>query len=160
MARKLVLWKKLVFHEAKFLSDDGSMRRVSQRCYCAFCRTERTVYRKKHLSGVDVALAALGTVLMMLLFFQDFDPRGLLFFAVAVAATEGFIVLRWRISINCSKCGFDPILYKKDPSRAADKVKEYMAERADDPMWVLSPPQLKPIIKKKDATGSRLNTKM
>lgn len=133
------------------------MQKVSQRCYCAFCRSERVVYRKKHLAPIDAALAGVGSVLMMMLVWQDFDPRGLVFFGIGLVLTELFIMLRWRTSINCAKCGFDPVLYKKHPEKAAEKVKAYMSERSNDPLWALSAPKLKPIVKKKDASGSRLN---
>jgi hypothetical protein len=135
------------------------MYKVSQRCYCAFCRTERVVYRKKHLTPFDAGLTAIGSLLIMLLVFQDFDPRILVFFSIGLVLTELFIMLRWRMTINCSKCGFDPVLYKKDPEKAAAKVKAYMSERSDDPLWVLSRPKLRPVIKKKGASGSRLNLK-
>ncbi len=135
------------------------MNKVSQRCYCAFCRTERVVYRKKHLSALDAALNMVGAVIIMLLVFQDFDPRVLVFFSIGLVSTELFIMLRWRMTINCAKCGFDPVLYKKDPEKAAAKVKAYMTDRSDDPLWVLSKPKLRPIIKKKGASGSRLNLK-
>src|SRR4051812_28752164 len=102
------------------------MKRVSQRCYCAFCKSERVVYRKKHLNTLDAALAAVGSGLIMLVVWQDFDPRALVFFAVGLVLTELFIMLRWRTSINCAKCGFDPVLYKKDPAQAAEKVKAFM----------------------------------
>jgi hypothetical protein len=135
------------------------MYKASHRCYCAFCRTERVVYRKKHLTPIDAALTAVGSLLIMLLVFQDFDPRILVFFAIGLVLTELFVILRWRMTITCAKCGFDPVLYKKDPEKAAQKVKAYMTERSDDPLWVLSQPKLRPVIKKKGASGSRLNLK-
>jgi hypothetical protein len=133
------------------------MHKVSSRCYCAFCKSERVVYLKKHLAPIDAALAGVGAVLVMLLIWQDFDPRVLIFFGMGLVLTELFIMLRWRTSINCRKCGFDPVLYKRDPAKAAEKVKAYMLERSDDPLWTLSQPKLTPLIKKKDASGSRLN---
>ena len=136
------------------------MQSNSRRCYCAFCKSERTIYRKKHISLLDVVLAALGSGLITMGIWQDFDPRGLYFFAIGLIVTEACVILRWRVSINCSKCGFDPVLYKKDPEAAARKVKSYMEERQNDPLWVLTAPKLQPIIKKKDASGSRLNTKV
>ena len=136
------------------------MRKSSQRCYCAFCRTERVVYLKKHITWIDASLIALGSGLTMVALWQDLHPSGLLFFTLALIATELVVNIRWRLSINCAKCGFDPVLYKKDPERAAQKVKAYMEERSADPFWALSPPKLPPFIKKKDAgSGSRLNTR-
>lgn len=125
------------------------MRKNRNACYCAFCRTERTVYRKKHLSIADTLLNVLAGLLVMVLVFQDFDPRFLLFVGVFLIISEFFVHLRWRLAITCAKCGFDPVLYKRNPHAAAAKVKLYMAERANDPFWALSPPKLPVVYKKK-----------
>ncbi|MEK7357579.1 MAG: hypothetical protein AAB250_14090 [Bdellovibrionota bacterium] len=116
------------------------MRRASQRCLCAFCRSERTVYRKRHVSFFDVALTLLASGLLSLIVWQDLDPRLVMFFALGLGLAELFVVFRWRLTIACPKCGFDPVLYKTKPSLAAARVKEYYARKMLDPLSAFSPP--------------------
>lgn len=40
----------------------------------------------------------------------------------------------------CKQCGFDPILYIKDPAKAAEKVEIHLAKRRDDPRYLLARP--------------------
>jgi hypothetical protein len=85
------------------------------------------------------------------IFFQDFDPMLVVFFAISVVVSELFINFRWRFSIACPKCGFDPVLYKKKPELAALRVKAYYGERMEDPMSIFSPPPKLPTIIRKKA---------
>lgn len=125
------------------------MAKTSKRCYCAFCSSYRVVYRKKHVGLVDVVLTAIAALLMGQIVYQDFDPRAVVFFAIGLAIAELFIMIRWRLSVVCSKCGFDPLLYKRSPEQAAKQVKEHMRRRKEDPLSVFSPPPKLPVIKKK-----------
>jgi hypothetical protein len=125
------------------------MKNKSNRCYCAFCRSERSVYRKRHLSTVDVFLAFFASVLASFIFWQDLDPRLVIFFAFGVAIAESFVIIRRKSSIACPRCGFDPVLYRKNPELAAARVKDYYREKAEDPMSVFSPPAKLPVIIKK-----------
>ncbi len=123
----------------------------SVECFCAFCRTERIVYLKRHVSVVDVLLGLLSGLLLMLLVWQDFDARFLIFFAMSVICAEVFVLVRGRLSMPCPHCGFDPWVYKKDPAKAAARVKTFLDVRKNDPMGpFLPPPNLPFIIKKKD----------
>lgn len=47
--------------------------------------------------------------------------------------TEVLIQLRWRVSIACQKCGFDPVLYLRDPKKAATLVKQTMRSKLSNP---------------------------
>ena len=125
------------------------MFRTSARCFCAFCRSERFVYKKRHVSVVDAFLGAAASLLMSFILWQDFDPRAVAMFAVSLGLAEVFIILRWRLSITCPHCGFDPVVYKKDHEAAAKKVKAHMDKRRQDPLSVFAPPPKLPKIKKK-----------
>ena len=128
------------------------MFRVSRRCYCAFCRSERNVYLKRHVSFVDVLLSALTGVLVSLILWQSLDPRAVVFFALGLGLAEIFIMIRWRSSISCPHCGFDPVLYKKKPELAAAKVRGFLDQRREDPLSAFSPPpRLPAAVKKKSA---------
>ncbi len=132
------------------------MKTASRRCYCAFCRSERTLYRKRHVGPIDLFLALAASTLLSFIFWQDLDPRLVVFFVLAVGLAELFIVLRWRLSVVCSRCGFDPILYRRDQKAAAARVKAHYKTRLEDPMWVMSPPpKLRPIVRKKEQSAGR-----
>ncbi len=107
------------------------------------------VYVKKHVGLPDILLSGLTAVLLSYIFFQDFDPRALIFFALCLALAELFIMFRWRLSLICQKCGFDPHLYKRSPEKAAQRVREYMERRKEDPLSLFSPPPKLPVKKKK-----------
>jgi hypothetical protein len=116
------------------------MFQTSRRCYCAFCRSERIVYKKKHVSAVDAGMALFATVLLSFLIWQDFDPRSVFLFVISLGLAEFFIIFRWRLSIACPHCGFDPVVYKKNRQMAADRVKAHMSQRREDPLWLFNPP--------------------
>ena len=131
------------------------MPRLKVNCYCAFCRSTRSVYAKKHVSFVDVSLTLVASGLLSLIIWQDFDPRALAFFPIGLGLSETFVILRRRFSMPCRSCGFDPILYKKDPGAAALRVKEYMAAHRENPLSAfVAPPRLPVIVKK--AANNRL----
>ncbi len=135
------------------------MLKTAIRCYCAFCRSERTVYRKRHLSLVDGTLAIVGSISLMLVIWQDFDPRVFVFVGLSLCITEIFMGLRWRLSIACTRCGFDPVLYKRNPDKAAAQVRFHMERSKEDPMSLFNPPPKLPTVKKTKKAGepSRLS---
>ncbi len=45
---------------------------------------------------------------------------------------EAFIKIRWRVHMPCKSCGFDPVIYVKNPQKAAQLVTEYMDRRSQD----------------------------
>lgn len=110
-----------------------------QKCFCAFCKTERKVYKVKHISWTNVVLTFLLTVLFSIVYWQKIDPRAVLLFALGLGISELFIQLRWRLTLPCTHCGFDPVLYIRDPSLAANRVKNFLQQKAQDPMYFLSP---------------------
>lgn len=40
----------------------------------------------------------------------------------------------------CRSCGFDPVIYVKNPNRAAELVRDYMDRRSHDPTALLRRP--------------------
>lgn len=106
------------------------------------------MYRKRHVSFFDVILSAMTSAVLSLIFWQELDPRLVIFFVLAVGIAQIFIVLRWRMTIACAKCGFDPVLYKRKPDLAAARVKSHYKTRMEDPMSVFSPPPKLPALVK------------
>lgn len=119
-------------------------------CYCAFCRSERKVYTKKNIGLGDILASALGAGAVMFAIFQEFDPRVMLIFVAFLALAETFVQLRWRMTMTCKFCGFDPVLYLKDTEKAVAKVKIRLDQRQKDPAsWLAEPLQLPKLSKEK-----------
>lgn len=135
----------------EFAGENEDMPKASNRCFCAFCRSERTIYRKRHISTFDVALSVLVSGLVSFIVWQDFDPRLVVFFILSCMVSEIFVQFRWRMSIACPKCGFDPVLYRRKPELAAARVKAHYSERMNDPMSVFAPPPKLPVLIRKKA---------
>lgn len=87
----------------------------------------------------------------MFVLFQEFDPRVLLIFVAFLALAETFVQIRWRLTIVCRHCGFDPVLYLKDSTRAAAKVKIRLDQRRQDPATLLARPLDLPKLSKEKA---------
>lgn len=115
---------------------------LSQRksCYCAFCKVPRNVYRTKNLSFVTLlGLVGLSFVMTHVVW-QSFDPRGLFILGLMIVAGEVFTQMRWRQSMICHNCGFDAVLYIRDPEKAGLKIKDFLEYRAQRPEYLLRPP--------------------
>lgn len=125
----------------------------SQSCYCAFCKHERKIYEKKHISFVNVLLSVLVAFLLMYVFWQELDARVVILFVASICLSEIFILLRWRLSMPCPYCGFDPVLYKRSATECARKVQQFLEMKKSSPATYLhakNPFQhLKPVLKKR-----------
>ncbi|KYG64902.1 hypothetical protein AZI86_11935 [Bdellovibrio bacteriovorus] len=126
-------------------------------CYCAFCRSPRRIYRKKNISFANILASALASVVFMFAIWQQYDPRVFIVFVVCAAFAEVFVKIRWRLSVVCRQCGFDPVLYLKHPEVAAEKVKAQLDLRKVDTKYMLAKPLNLPAISAKKAEA--LSTK-
>lgn len=120
-------------------------------CFCAFCKSPRRIYRKRSISFMNIIGSALASVVVMFLLWQQYDPRVMIAFVVCLAISEVFVKIRWRLSVVCRACGFDPVLYLKDPGAAAAKVKDQLDIRKQDPKYLLAKPLNLPAIPKERA---------
>ena len=107
--------------------------------FCAFCRIPRKVYKKRRIGPGDIFSSLLGALILMGLLFQELDARAIFFFVGLLFISETFIQLRWRTGVVCPHCGFDPVIYVKEPEKAAQKVRAHLDKRADDPARYLGP---------------------
>lgn len=98
------------------------------------------VYKKKSVSFTNVLGALLASFVFMFILWQDFDARFLIIWVVNIAFAEVFVRLRWRMSVPCPHCAFDPLIYKKDPDQASELVKAQLARRREDPKYLLAQP--------------------
>lgn len=108
-------------------------------CFCAFCKNARKVYSSKHMSMTGiVGLVILSYVLTHVIWHQP-DIRGLVILGTLLMVSEISVQLRWRQSLLCQHCGFDPILYMRNPQQAAVKIQDYMKTRSEKPEFLLKP---------------------
>ena len=75
--------------------------------------------------------------------YQDFDPTLFVIFVSGLTFSEIFVQLRWRMSLPCPHCGFDPLLYVRDSAKAAQQVKDYVAEKRSEAESILKPDPLR-----------------
>lgn len=125
-----------------------------EKVYCAFCRLPRKVYSKRHVNWTNVVWSLLVSLLLMVVIWGRFEPKFLVLFAIAVSGAEVFVHLRWRLSLPCPHCGFDPILYKTDRKKAARIVKETLDRVKASGNYLLkqnNPFEHLPVIRKEDA---------
>ncbi|AFY01249.1 hypothetical protein [Bdellovibrio bacteriovorus] len=123
-----------------------SFFKTRHNCYCAFCKSPRRIYRRKNISLMNILGSALASVVIMFALWQQYDPRVMVAFVVCLAISEVFVKIRWRLSVVCRVCGFDPVLYLKAPEQAANKVKEQLDIRRQDPKYLLAKPLNLPAI--------------
>lgn len=88
----------------------------------------------------------MASIVVMFALWQEYDPRVMIVIVVCLAISEVFVKIRWRLSVVCRLCGFDPILYVKDPELAAQKVKFQLDQRKEDPKYLLAKPLNLPAI--------------
>ncbi|MCB0369878.1 MAG: hypothetical protein KDD45_10695, partial [Bdellovibrionales bacterium] len=100
--------------------------------YCAFCKSPKLFYERKHISMIHVLLSLVAAFCINYVLTFELSPSFLLFFSVNLILSEIYVQLRWRTFIICQKCGFDPVLYIKNPSLACEKVKLKLEERKKD----------------------------
>lgn len=135
---------------------------LSQRksCYCAFCKVERKVYACKHLGLLDILGLVLLGIICTFVVFKSLDVRGLGFIGVLLLIGEGFAQAKWRTSMVCRNCGFDPVIYVKSPEQAGLKIKAFLEARAESPAHLLRPPVVLPKKTEKAPKGKNLSLKM
>ncbi len=127
-------------------------------CYCAFCKTTRKVYIHKHLSFVEV-LGLVGlSLLITFAVYQTLDLRGLYLIGTLLLVGEIFSQLKWRASMICRNCGFDPVVYVRSPEQAGLKIKAFLERRSESVEHLFSSPVVMPQTKK--LKGENLSLKM
>lgn len=112
--------------------------RLRDQRYCAFCKSARRVYLKKHISLTNVAGAILLSVGMSYAIYGRPDPSLLGIFCFLTVAGEMFVYSRWRASLVCKLCGFDPVVYKRSPEEASKQVRAFFEEQIEKPGFILS----------------------
>jgi hypothetical protein len=109
-----------------------------------------------------VVLAGLFTACFSFIYWDGFQAQALAFYALLLGVIEFMVHFRWRLNVVCQHCGFDPVLYIRKPSAAADKVIAHMEKVANSPVGVLNKLDLParplaPVSKKPQITGKNLS---
>lgn len=112
--------------------------RLKDRRFCAFCKGSRRVYLKKHIDLTNVLGAMVFAVAASVVVYGSLDPRGAIFFGIGLILGEVFVHSRWRASVICRLCGFDPVIYKRSPQLAAKAVRRFYEQKVEDPEFILS----------------------
>lgn len=107
--------------------------------YCAFCRSSRRIYTSRGVGVVHLVGGLIWSVIFTMGYFRDLDFRGVFVFLVILAVSEIFLRLRWRMQIVCPHCGFDPVLYLKNPEQAATHVRGFLERRQVSSDFLLAP---------------------
>lgn len=105
-------------------------------CYWAFCRTPRRVFMRKHIHPLHVFWTTTFGLALSFAIFGTWDPRSMLIVAVLIGVSEILVIMRWRLSMTCSHCGFDPLVYMKDPKMMVERVKRRLEERQKDSLSI------------------------
>ncbi|MBC7741277.1 MAG: hypothetical protein H7061_03710 [Bdellovibrionaceae bacterium] len=131
-------------------------------CYCAFCKTPRKVYAHKHLTTIEVVSLVMLSIVVTYSIYHTMDPRGLFISATVLIVAEIFTHMKWRTSMICRSCGFDPIVYLRDPEKAGLKIRAFLDRRSESPLNIMRAPigQPAPAQSEKLKKGENLSLKM
>jgi len=69
---------------------------------------------------------------------QSLDFKFIVIFVAIFTTMEVIVQIRHRLNLACQFCGFDPVLYKKNPEAAAQTVKQHLDRMKNDPDFLLS----------------------
>lgn len=90
--------------------------------------------------------------------FKQLDPRGLFIVGTILLVSELFSQMKWRSAMICRNCGFDPVVYVRNPEQAGLKIKAFMDRRSESPEHLLRAPVQRPTQKAKK--GENLSLKL
>ncbi len=119
---------------------------------------ERKVYSGRHLGLIEIMGIVFFGIITTYAVYHELDIRGLMFVGILLLMGELFTQLKWRTSMVCRNCGFDPVVYVRNPEAAGLKIKAFLENRSESPEHLLRPPV---IIPKKNANkGKNLSLKI
>lgn len=108
------------------------MKKSARReCFCALCRTPRTLrYERKmqsrHFIQILVLTLSLGAAL-----YPWIQWKGFMSLPIVWAIFESVRASLYRKELKCPFCGFDPSWYKKDVKIARQKVEEFLKQNPE-----------------------------
>lgn len=105
---------------------------------CAFCHSPRSVELQRHLRWTSVVGFMILSGLLSFIFWRELNPRAIPLFVSLWVIGEMMALLRYRLGLPCPKCGFDPLLYKRDPKKASARVRDFYERKKASPDFVLT----------------------
>jgi hypothetical protein len=109
-------------------------KKESTECYCALCRSPRTLryarlMKRRHYIQILVLTLGLSAAL-----YPWFEWKGAMALPLIWAIFESFHKSLYRKELRCPFCGFDPTWYKKDVKLARRKVEEFLKQNPESPI--------------------------
>jgi hypothetical protein len=126
---------------------------MSHSGFCAFCRSPKTYFKRRRLGFLNILGALAGAMAFNYLFRHQIDPIVGVIFIANLFVIETAIQIRWRMSLICHECGFDPVIYKRNPELACQMVKNKMDIRKADSIKTTFYPLMLP--KRTEAKSSK-----
>ncbi len=105
---------------------------MSNKGYCAFCRSPKVYFGRKRLGILNVGAAFIGALALNYIFSHTVEPITFVIFVANMFVIELALQVRWRMSLICHECGFDPVIYKRNPDVACQMVKAKIEQRKGD----------------------------
>lgn len=102
--------------------------------FCAFCRSPKTYFKRKRIGVVNITVAFICAAAINYIFTHSIDFRVLVIFIAMLFIFELALQVRWRMSLICHECGFDPVIYKRNPELMSQMVKTKTDTRKLDPV--------------------------
>ena len=72
-------------------------------------------------------------------YWENWNLQAIPIFLISLFLGELSSHFRWRLALICRQCGFDPLIYQKSPSIAAQRVKEFLVRRKTEPQFLMAP---------------------
>lgn len=105
--------------------------------FCAFCRSPKVYFKRRRLGPVNICVALICAAAINMIFTSSIDFRVFVIFIANLFVIEFALQIRWRLSLICHECGFDPVIYKRNPELACQMVKAKTDLRKMDPIKTL-----------------------
>jgi len=128
----------------------GLFKSKKEHGYCAFCKSPKWIYKTRNIGFLGFFVSLVCSFIFGNVAFHEFNPLVVVVFVMLLVLVELLVHIRWRMSVVCRQCGFDPLIYKKDHQLAADKVRAHLEKRSQSADWLLSRPLNLPTRKHED----------
>ena len=129
---------------------------MSQNGFCAFCRSPKVFFKRKRLGVLNILAAVAISLAINYIFSHQVEPVVFVIFIATLFVNELILQVRWRMSLICHECGFDPVIYKRNPELACQMVKTRIEKRKEDPIKSTFFPLLLP--KRKESKLEKLES--
>ena len=110
------------------------MRKSSNECFCALCRSPRKLRYSRHLSKMHYGQILVLTLVFTAATYPYLEWKGAMSLPIIWGVFESIHKSLYRKDLKCPFCGFDPKWYKKDIKLARQKVEEFLKQNPESPV--------------------------